>query len=758
MGEARQRTSLDYRSLFEELPTAYLVLTPDLVIVDANAAYRTMLGRTREELIGWPLFEAFPPAPDALDEHGNNTLELSFRHVRDTGEPDVMPLYKYDVVDKAKGTAEERYWSLINAPLLADDGSTRLLLLRVEDVTDYVREREGLRHEAEYGLEWQRRAQAVEGQLYQRMRQLEAARQEQASAVAALRASDQRARAVLDTAVDAIITIDGSGRIESVNRAAEQMFGYPASEVIGRNVSVLMPEDYAVQHDAFVGRYRRTGQPRVIGSGREVCGRRRDGSVFPAELAVSEVGAGRSLFTGVVRDITERKQLEARLTHQALHDPLTGLANRALLVERLDVALARRSEDGRLLALLFLDLDRFKLVNDTLGHEAGDELLRQTAARLQATVRPQDVVARLGGDEFVVLCEDVEDTADARSVADRVVHALSRPLTLRDREIHVSASVGVVTDAGERSSRELLRDADAAMYRAKEEGRGRVSAPDGGSHASTEDRLQLSSDLHRARGSGELRAHYQPLVDLTTGEISGAEALLRWQHPDRGLLMPGAFLPLAEDVGLMTSLDTWMLTAACTDAVTWRAALERSVGVSVNLSGRSLADRGLRDTVVAALEASGLDAELLTLEMAEGALMQNAAATVRTLSALRDLGVRLAVDDFGTGYSSLAYLQRFPVHAMKVDRSFVAPLGGEGPETEASTAIVRAIVHLAQGLGLQTVAEGIETPEQLAAVTALGCDVGQGFFLGRPTTPDNIRLAAPDGVALPSAFAAHGGP
>lgn len=309
------------------------------------------------------------------------------------------------------------------------------------------------------------------------------------------------------------------------------------------------------------------------------------------ELAVSEIGSDRRLFTGIVRDITERKRLEAQLSHQALHDPLTGLANRALLVQRLELAVARRARHPGLLALLFIDLDRFKLINDTLGHDAGDELLVAAAARLRAAVRPEDLVARLGGDEFVVLCEDLAYSADAEKLAQRVAETMAASVSLRGREIYGSASVGLVTDTGERSASELLADADIAMYQAKGQGRGRYSVLDAASRAMSTDRLQLTSDLHRVLDRAELRAAYQPLVALETGGIIGAEALMRWQHPERGTLAPGAFLGLADDVGLIGDFDAWMLVTACADAAGWARQIGRSIGVWVNLSGRSLADR-----------------------------------------------------------------------------------------------------------------------------------------------------------------------
>jgi diguanylate cyclase (GGDEF)-like protein/PAS domain S-box-containing protein len=731
---AEVSSTVDFQRLFGGLPTAYLVMTPDLVIAEVNPAYLQLLDRNREELVGTPVFEAFPPSPDALAPDGTNPLRTSFERVRDTGEPDVMPLLKYDVVDADSGEHQERFWSLIHSALRGPDGEIALVLQRVEDVTDYVRSRRGLGSAGDPDLE--QRITDVEAQLYNRVQQLEAAERAATAAVLALEASERRARAVLDTAVDAILTFDAEGRIESVNRAAEEMFGFPAEELLGRDVSMLMLDVQLPATEPRDGPW--MPSQRTPGRTREVVGRRRDGSTFPVQLAVSAVGSEPPSYAGVARDVTERKRLETQLRHQSAHDPLTGLANRTLLMERLEVLADQLATRPGLLALYFVDLDRFKMVNDSLGHEAGDLLLRQTAARLRGAVRPEDLVARIGGDEFVIVCGDLHDLLEAETVARRLVSTLAEPLHLQGQEVFVTASIGVVTDDGRRAAAELLADADAAMYTSKQTGRGRYSVVDDEARATFADRVQLSSQLVRALEREELRAHYQAVVDLRSQDVVGTEALLRWQHPTRGVLAPAAFLDLAGDLGLSAELDSWMLVTACLQAAEWSRAVGRPLGVCVNLSSRSLADRRLTGTVARALDASGLPPGLLTLEITEGGLMQDASCTVRTLGSLRDLGVQLAIDDFGTGYSSLSYLQQFPVHALKIDRTFVGRLDGAGPDAADAAKIVRTIVSLASGLGLRTVAEGIETPAQLAAVTELGCDLGQGFLLGRPALADTL--------------------
>jgi diguanylate cyclase (GGDEF)-like protein len=434
----------------------------------------------------------------------------------------------------------------------------------------------------------------------------------------------------------------------------------------------------------------------------------------------------------------ERKRAqvaERALLHQAFHDTLTGLPNRALLADRLGQTLARRERRCAEAAVLFLDIDRLKWVNDSLGHAAGDQLLVDVARRLDSVLRPGDTVARFGGDEFVVLCEDLGSTGEALNVAERLRDALASPFHVRGREIALTASIGIaLTSTSSHDTPDaLLRDADAAMYRAKERGRDRVELFDDHMRSRALARLETESTLRRAIEQNELRVHYQPVIDLPTGRATGLEALVRWEHPERGLVAPSEFIPVAEETGLIVGLGAFVLTEACTQVARWnnRRPDEPPLTVSVNLSAHQLRARGLRELVTEALQHSRLEPRLLCLEITETALVEDADSNRAALDSLKDLGVILAVDDFGTGYSSLLYLRRFPVDMLKIDRSFVL-----GLETNAEdTAIVSGVIGLAQALGLQAVAEGVETPEQAACLRRLGCPLAQGYHWSKPLTP-----------------------
>ncbi|MBW3614425.1 MAG: EAL domain-containing protein [Actinobacteria bacterium] len=414
--------------------------------------------------------------------------------------------------------------------------------------------------------------------------------------------------------------------------------------------------------------------------------------------------------------------------HLARHDSLTGLPNRTLVLERLVEALSRRRR-GRRVGVLFVDLDRFKMVNDTLGHSIGDEVLIRVGERVRAAVRPQDTVGRLAGDEFVVVCENAE-VPELLRVAERVAAEIAAPLPLYGRDAVITASIGVAHSCGAARAEDLLRDADVAMYRSKERGRSRIELFDRSFRQHLLERLEIEQSLRRALGKGEFVLHYQPILAAGSGRLLAFEALVRWQDPERGLVPPAVFIPLAEETGLIVPIGRWVLTEACRQLGRWRCAglAPENLAVSVNLSAKQFATSGIVAMVADAMTESGLGQGHLCLEITESVLMEEVAAMPETLRALKDLGVSLSIDDFGTGYSSLSYLRRFPVDALKIDRSFVSGLG-LGVE---DSAIVTAVISLARALGLSVVAEGVETAAQFEELRNLGCNAVQGYLLGRP--------------------------
>ncbi|MGY8663220.1 EAL domain-containing protein [Bradyrhizobium sp. UFLA05-109] len=444
-------------------------------------------------------------------------------------------------------------------------------------------------------------------------------------------------------------------------------------------------------------------------------------------------------------DITEQRRAELRIAHMAHHDALTDLANRALLNQRLEQAFASKQT----FAVHHIDLDKFKSVNDTLGHHAGDALLKGVSERLRRLVRPSDTIARMGGDEFVVLQTPIGEASEAGTLAQRIIGQMSAPFEIDAQQTIAGASIGIaIAPADGATPEQLLRNADLALYRAKSDGRGTYRYFEPAMDEQVQSRRALERDLRKALASGEFELHYQPLVKSHSGAISGFEALIRWQHPQRGLIPPGSFIPLAEEIGLIVPIGEWVIRQACMTASRW----PKHLHVAVNISAVQFRFAGLAEVIVGALAAAGLDASRLEIEITESVLLQDKEGTLATLHRLRELGIRIAMDDFGTGYSSLTYLQCFPFDKIKIDRSFVRDIATDA----GSLNIVRAIAALASGLGMTATAEGVETREQLDRIAAEGCTEMQGYLFSRPLPAAEIerRFLSPEAPALPDRFAA----
>ena len=564
---------------------------------------------------------------------------------------------------------------------------------------------------------------------------------ERKRAEVALQESEKRMRSVLDNVSDGLATIEQSGIIESANPAVVKLFGYSEQELVGQQADVLIATTH---RSAFVNYLERRLKLDIPVSGaHETMGKRKNGSLFPLEFVVSsmQIGSGH-LFIATLRDISERKAHTDALEYQALHDALTGLPNRSLFGDRLRQALLAARRNQKMFGVLLLDLDRFKDINDALGHDRGDSLLQEVTARLRGVLRATDTIARLGGDEFAVLTQDAKHPDDVVSIARKILASLEGPFAIADQMVETGASIGIAMYPvhGDDPST-LLRRADVAMYVAKRSGGGyAVYAPE--QEAQTLRRSGLAGELRRSIPQGELVLHYQPQVTLATGAIHSVEALVRWNHPREGLMPPDRFIPMAEETGIIHPLTAWVLDSALAQLTRW---LEDGldVSVSLNVSPRNIEDHSLEEMVARALGTFKVEPQRLTLEITEGVAM--AAAAAKALHRLNEMGVRLALDDFGTGYSSLLYLMRLPVNEIKIDRSFVAALATD-PD---SGAIVRSAVGLGHNLGLRVVAEGLQDRAAEAVLVESGCDAAQGFLVGRPCAEKEMTslLLAHSGLA-----------
>ncbi len=540
---------------------------------------------------------------------------------------------------------------------------------------------------------------------------------------------------VFEHAGEAILVTDADNRIVKVNPAFSAITGYAAAEVLGQTPAKFK----SGRHDtAFYQAMWRSLQETDAWEG-EIWDRHRNGACYPKWLTISAMrdpqGALRH-YVALFTDISERKSSEERIRHMAEHDSLTGLPNRSLLQDRLHQAITRAERERTRLALLYVDLDRFKLVNDSLGHAVGDALLVEVAHRLLGTVRASDTVSRQGGDEFLVLLADIEQNEDAGRVAQKMLESLSEPCQLAGHALCITPSIGISLYPDDSTDMEkLIKSADIAMYQAKLNGRSAFQFYTGDMNERAAERLAMEVGLRRALERSELLLHYQPQIELASGRIIGLEALLRWQHPEQGLISPARFIPIAEDSGLIVSIGEGVLHEAARQSLAWQAAGLDAVPIAVNLSSVQFRKPGLETLLRDILAATGLPPHLLELELTESIVMSQAEETVAILGRLHTLGVRLSIDDFGTGYSSLSYLKRFPVQTLKIDRSFIHDVASEANDA----AIVRGIIGLAHSLGLNVIAEGVETRAQLDFLHELGCEQAQGYYFCRPLPPDEIE-------------------
>ncbi len=550
----------------------------------------------------------------------------------------------------------------------------------------------------------------------------------------ALEASEARFRVLTESSIDLISVVDQDGAIKYQSGAVRHLLGYDPADSVGRNVFDLVHQD-DVEH--MRAAFRRIIEARLSTEPAEFRIRHRDGSWRTFESLGTNCLSNPHI-RGVVfnsRDVTDRKVIQQRMQHLAYHDNLTGLPNRSLLQDRLARSIARAERSGRHVAVLFIDLDNFKNINDTLGHDVGDELLRQVSRRLSECVRLEDTIARQGGDEFIVLLDNLEEARGASIVAQKILNALRLPLTLGGTEQHVSGSVGIALYPEDgRDAQTLMKNADTAMFHGKGQGKNTYQYFTAQMNIAVKRRMTLESALRRAVVQKDFVLNYQPQIDLESGAIVGVEALVRWKTEDSGTVMPGDFIPLAEETGLINEIGEWVLREGCRQAREWHGMGLPKIRMAINLSARQFSDKGFLDMVTRVLAETGIDPALLELEITESQVMRQTEGMIQLLNQLSAMGIQLAIDDFGTGYSSLSYLKRLPIQKLKIDQSFIRDITVDPNDR----AIVVAIISMAESLDLETIAEGVETEGQLALLRSKGCHVGQGFFFSAPVRAEEI--------------------
>lgn len=552
----------------------------------------------------------------------------------------------------------------------------------------------------------------------------------------ALGASEVKLRAVIEGALDAIVTMDEHGCLVEFNPAAERIFGYTRNQVLGRPLADVMisPALRAAHHQGFQ-RYMKTGEKHIFDRRMELTAMRADGTEFPVELTITSIEDKKlPLVTGFLRDITERKRAEEEIRNLAFYDALTGLPNRRLLIDRMQQALASSARSQNYGAVLFIDLDNFKMLNDSRGHDLGDQLLVEVAGRLRNCVRAEDTVSRLGGDEFVIIVKELSidpqrGIAEAKAVGEKILDAINQPYSLMGSEHHNTSSIGLSFFHGDQISvDELLKRADTAMYQAKAAGRNTLRFFDPAMQANLEKRVELESQLRLALSQNQLLIHYQSQVDKA-GVTFGAEVLLRWQHPVYGLMSPVHFIPLAEESGLIVSIGRWVIQGACQQLKNWeQLPFFQGLQLAVNVSAKQFRQANFVAEVTEIIASTGANPQLLKLELTESMVLENIEDTIQKMQALRMLGIRFAMDDFGTGYSSLSYLKRLPLSQVKIDQSFVRDITID----PSDAVIVQAIVGISKTLGLNVIAEGVETKQQFDLLKDYGCKQFQGYLFSRP--------------------------